>query len=79
MTQETRLLKVGLDSERLGKVEDGTSDLFDLYLYIDCLGRDSGMEEKVTSYIFRRDVGNVINGIYVVFPAASSGLIAIFR
>jgi hypothetical protein len=39
--------------------------------YIGRLGRDTGMEEKVTSYVFRRGTANAINGIYLIFISVS--------
>jgi hypothetical protein len=36
--------------------------------YIDRLGRDTGFEEKLTSYCFRRGTANAIDGMYLTLP-----------
>jgi hypothetical protein len=40
-------------------------------LYLGRIGRNIGMEEKVTSYAFRRGLANGINGIYPMFTPVS--------
>ncbi len=34
--------------------------------YVDRLGRDTGFEDKLTTYCFRRGTANAIDGMYLI-------------
>lgn len=35
------------------------------YSYVDCLGKETGFEDKLTTYCFCRDIANAIDSIYL--------------
>jgi hypothetical protein len=41
--------------------------------YIDRLGKDTGFEDKLTSYCFRRGTANAVDGIYLLLLSSSLG------